>query len=59
LRRTDRRPEGDSLIIDDEPSLALVRHLLEHAPVAAAVVSGAAHGRVFTNAKFRRLSAEA
>jgi signal transduction histidine kinase len=46
-------------VIEADPSLALVPHFLEHAPVAAAIVSGAAHGRVFTNAEFRRLSVAA
>jgi signal transduction histidine kinase len=49
----------DPLFAEADPSHALVRHFLEHAPVAAAIVSGAAHGCVFTNAEFRRLSADA
>ena len=49
----------DTLVAGTDPSLPLVRHFLEHAPVASAVVSGAAHGCVFTNAAFRRINANA
>jgi signal transduction histidine kinase len=49
----------DPVVAGPDVSLALVQHFLEHAPVASAVVSGAAHGRVFTNAAFRRISADA
>jgi len=49
----------DPLVAGTDAPLALVRHFLEHAPVASAVVSGAAHGCVFTNAAFRRISTDA
>src|SRR5579862_271559 len=44
---------------DTDASLALLQRFLERAPVAAAIVSGAAHGGDFTNAEFRRLPADA
>src|SRR5579863_3168896 len=47
------------LLADADASLALVRRFLERAPMAAAIVSGAAHGRIFTNAEFRSVSAGA
>jgi signal transduction histidine kinase len=47
------------LFAEADTSLALLPRFLEHAPVAAAIVSGAAHGRLFMNAEFRRISAEA
>ena len=47
------------LFAEADASLALLQRFLEHAPVAAAIVSGAAHGRIFTNAEFRRVSADA
>jgi signal transduction histidine kinase len=46
----EREPDG---------SLELVRRYLEHAPVASAVVSGAAHVIVVANAAFRYLSQSA
>jgi signal transduction histidine kinase len=48
----------DPLVAGADASLAVVQHFLEQAPVASAVVSGAAHGCVFTNAAFRRISAD-
>jgi signal transduction histidine kinase len=47
------------LFAEADASLALLQRFLEHAPMAAAIVSGAAHGSIFTNAEFRRLSADA
>jgi signal transduction histidine kinase len=47
-----------SLFAETDASLALVQHFLEHAPMAVAIVSGAAHGRVFANAEFRRISTD-
>jgi hypothetical protein len=50
-------PSG--LAPDGDPAIAAARRYLEYAPVAAAVVSGAAHGLVFANATFRQLAEDA